>query len=256
MAYRLCALLLICLWSPSFAQAQDSARVLFSEGVALADAGQWPLAVTRFRAALAEHPSSVIEFNLGLALSHTSQLMEAIEVLERVASRAGVDAALRTEAEDALSLLRLQIAEVDVSYAGPTEGLTLVVDGFTRPLADMQATMRFDPGAHTVTLDRGSVTVARGTLRLARGAHARLVLEDISARPPRVEPVPRPTTTTLPRAHDPEPTSRDDTDLWLGLGIGGGVLVTIGAVTLAIVLTSASSPSPFSGSLGTVEIDR
>lgn len=246
MAYRLCALLLICLWSPSFAQAQDSARVLFSEGVALADAGQWPLAVTRFRAALAEHPSSVIEFNLGLALSHTSQLMEAIEVLERVASRAGVDAALRTEAEDALSLLRLQIAEVDVSYAGPTEGLTLRVDGFTRPLADMQATMRFDPGAHTVTLDRGSVTVARGTLRLARGAHTRLVLEDITARPPRVEPVPRPTTTT----------SRDDTDLWLGLGIGGGVLVTIGAVTLAIVLTSASSPSPFSGSLGTVEINR
>ena len=156
MAYRLCGLLMMCLWSPSFVHAQDgaaqdsaaqdsaaqdsaaqdSARVLFAEGVALADGGQWPPAVARFRAALAAYPSSVIEFNLGLALSRTGQLLEAIEVLERVAQREDVDPALRAEAAEAVARLQLQIAAVDVSYAGATEGLTLHVDGAPRPLAD------------------------------------------------------------------------------------------------------------------------
>lgn len=256
MPNRLCVLLLLCLWSPAVGVAQDSARVLFEEGVAFADEGQWPLAVTRFRAALAAHPSSVIEFNLGLALTHTNQSIEAIEVLERVAHREGVDATLRTEATTALATARLQLAEVDVTYAGSTEGLELHVDGAPRPLAQLRDTMRFEPGMHTISLDRGDATVARGTLQLTRGTHIHFALEDIRSRPLRSDPRP-PSTPALPRLTEPAHASQDDTNLWLGIGIGGGVLVTIGTVTLVIVLASSSSSlSPYGGSLGTVEINR
>lgn len=254
MAYRFVGLLLLCLSSPAIGVAQDSARVLFAEGVAFADDGQWSLAVARFRAAQAEHPSSVIEFNLGLALTHTNQSLEAIEVLDRVAHREGVDASLREEAAAAAAAQRLQIAEVDVTYAGSTEGLTLRVDGAPRPLSVLRETMRFEPGTHTITLERESVTIARGSLRLERGTHTRLALEAVTARAAvRSEPATR-QSPALPPPIDPAP--RDDTNLWIGLGIGGGVLVTIGAVSLAIVLASTSSPSPYGGSLGTVEIQR
>lgn len=253
MAYRFVGLLLLCLWSPAIGVAQDSARVLFAEGVAFADEGQWPLAVARFRAALAEHPSNVIEFNLGLALTHTNQSIEAIEVLDRVAHREGVDAALRAEAAAAATAQRQEIAEVDVTYAGSTEGLTLRVDGATRPLAVLRETMRFEPGTHTITLERESVTIARGSLRLERGTHTRLALEAVTARAVRSEPTTR-QSPALPPPIDPAP--RDDTNLWIGLGIGGGVLVTIGAISLGVVLASTSSPSPYGGSLGTVEIHR
>jgi hypothetical protein len=248
MAYRACALLLLCLWSPAVGVAQDAARGLFEEGVAFADEAQWPLAVARFRAALAAHPSNVIEFNLGLALTHTNQSIEAIEVLERVADRAGVDPVLRAEASAAAASERLQIAEVEVTYAGSTEGVTLRVDGVRRPIAQLHETMRFQPGTHTILLERAGEPIARNTLRLTRGGHTRVVLEDTRASSSRP---------ALPRLIEPASSPREsDTNLWLGLGIGGGVLVTIGAVTLAVVLTSSSSPSPYGGSLGTVEINR
>lgn len=254
MAYRFVGLLLLCLWSPALGIAQDSARVLFAEGVGYADAGQWPLAVARFRAALAEHPSSVIEFNLGLALTHTNQSLEAIEVLERLARREGVDAALRDEASVAAATQRLQIAEVDVTYASSTEGLTLRVDGAPRALAALGETMRFDPGTHTITLEREDVTIARGSMRLDRGTHTRFALEAVTPRAAvRAEPVTRQSPALPPPV---EPAPRDDTNLWVGLGIGGGVLVTIGAVSLGFVLASTSSPSPYGGTLGTVEINR
>lgn len=161
MPYRLCVLLLLCLWSPAVGVAQDSARVLFEEGVAFADEGQWSLAVTRFRAALAAHPSSVIEFNLGLALTHTNQSIEAIEVLERVAHRDGVDAALRTEAMAAVTTQRLQVAEVDVTYACSTEGLTLHVDGAPRPLALSIACSRLPPPQACPQRSVSCIAVAR-----------------------------------------------------------------------------------------------
>ena len=254
MAYRFVGLLLLCLWSPALGVAQDSARVLFAEGVAFADDGQWPLAVARFRAALAEHPSSVIEFNLGLALTHTNQSLEAIEVLERVARREGVDAALHDEAATAAATERLQIAEVDVTYASSTEGLTLRVDGAPRALTALEETMRFEPGTHTITLEREDVTVARASLRLVRGTHTRYALEAVIPRAAtRTEPESRQSPALPPPV---EPAPRDDTNLWVGLGIGGGVLITIGAVSLGFVLASTSSPSPYGGSLGTVEINR
>ena len=257
MTYRLCGLLLLCLWCPALgaAQEQDTARVLFEEGVAFADEGRWPLAVERFRAALAAHPSNVIEFNLGLALTHTNQSIEAIQVLDRIAHRADVDAALRAEAAAAAAAQRLQIAEVLITYAGSTAGLTLVVDGEPRPLAQLEETMRFEPGTHTIELKRGEVPVARGTLRLLRGSHIHFVLEAVSPSTARSQSTPPSTPTLLPLV-EPAYDSQSNTNLWLGLGIGGGLLVTIGTVSLVLALTSASSQAPYGGSLGTVEINQ
>jgi tetratricopeptide (TPR) repeat protein len=258
--------LLVCLVaSPVAVRAQEvdatsaaAARALFTEGVSLADGGRWADAVVRFRQALALRDSSVIAYNLGVALTHLGQPVEATELFRRVIRSSSTDDAVRADATASLATAEPQIAWVEVSYAAPTEGLTLRVDGHERPIALLGTSIPLDPGAHEILVLRGEDVAGRGAIELAAGAHAALALEivalPVESPPPEVT-VEAPPEPSLPPIEAPPPAS-DDSGLWIGLGVGGGVVLVAAAVVLVVVLVPSPEASPFSGSLGTVEIGR
>ena len=248
------------------AQAQDAeatsaaARRLFNQGVELADHEQWPAAVVRFRHALTLRESSVILFNLAVALGHEGHPVEAAELFRRVIRSPSSDAALREEATRALAVVEPRIAWADVSFAASSAGLTLAVDGADRSIALLGGSLPLDPGSHEITLAHAGHVVARAGLTVAPGAHATLRLEVIAgsedelARPehdraPSVSP-------ELAVALSTADAPRDDTTLWIGLGVGGGIVLVAGVIVLAVVLVPPSEPNPYSGGLGTVEVGR
>ena len=61
-----------------------AARALFEEGVAAADAGDFPRAADRFERSYALRPSAVVGYNLASALSRTGRLVEAAGYLRRI----------------------------------------------------------------------------------------------------------------------------------------------------------------------------
>jgi len=248
---------------PAAVHAQDAdptaalaARALFSEGVALTDRGDWAQGAERFRRALALRDSPVIVFNLGVALGHLGQPVEASELFRRVLRSTPLDAALRASATAELAAAEPQIAWLTVTYAAPTDGLHLVVDGVERPVALVGTSMPLDPGTHALALRRGEYVVGEGAAELAPGEREELALRVIDVLLPEPEPLevaaPEPAPVTIlppvqPQGDDPAP--------WIGLGIGGAVVVA-GVIVLVVVLVPPGEPSPYAGSLGTVEIGR
>ncbi len=248
---------------PSAGRAQEAdatavlaARALFNEGVALTDGGDWAQGAERFRRALSLRDSPVIAFNLGVALGHLGQPVEASELFRRILRSEALDPTLRASATAELAATEPQIAWLTVTYAARTEGLQLVVDGAERPLALVGTSIPLDPGTHTLTLRRGEHVVGEGAAELAPGAREELALRVIEVPLPEPElpqleaPAPAPLT-ILPQ----EQARGDDPAPWIGLGIAGAVVVA-GAIVLAVVLVPPGEPSPYAGSLGTVEIGR
>src|SRR5688572_20479869 len=81
------ALALVVMVSGGVAAAQDNterARTLFSEGLELADRGEWEEAAQKFRATLRLRQSPAVVYNLAVALEHTGELAESSTLLETV----------------------------------------------------------------------------------------------------------------------------------------------------------------------------
>lgn len=233
------------------------ARALFAEGVALADAGRWEDAVARFRRALALRDSSVIAYNLGVALTHEGHPVEAAEIFRRVIRSDATDDPLRADATASLATTEPQIAWATISYPASTDGLTLHVGGHERPIALLGSSMPLDPGPHEITLTRSDgVVVGRGQLTVAAGPNDGLTLTVVEA--PSQEPTGAEEAafdvTHIVQPVAPPPS--DDTGIWIGVGIGGGVVLVAAAIVLVVVLVPPSEAAPYSGSLGTVEIGR
>lgn len=243
------------------ARAQDAsdsvaARALFQEGVELSDAGSWPEAIDRFRRALALRDSAVIAYNLGVALAHEGHPVEAAERFRRVVRDDEADEALRAEARSALEAAESTIAWVVTTWDGNPEGATLRVDGAERPIALFGTGIPVDPGAHEVMLVREGNEIAIGSFDIAAGERATLALTTLEV--PVVAPAPVDDVETLadPSAGPTDTGGGSDPAPFIAIGVGAGVLVIAGAIVLAVVLSPQPEATPFSGSLGTVELGR
>jgi hypothetical protein len=231
-----------CVAQESDATAATAARALFTEGVSLADEGHWSDAVTRFRRALELRPSSVIAFNLGVALAHDGHPVEAAEIFRQVIRSDATGAALRADAAASLAEAEPLIAWAEVTYAAPSEGLVLRVEGIERPIALLGGRIPLDPGTHEITVTRADgAVVGRGSVTVDAGGTAEVPLAVIDV--PQAEPEAE---VVIAPILDPAlalPPPRDDTALFIGLGIGGGV-VLVAAIVLVVVLVPPGEAAP------------
>ena len=243
------------------ARAQDAtsaaaARAVFNEGVTFADAGRWSEAVVRFRRALSLRESSVIAFNLAVALTHEGHPVEAAEIFRSVIRSRATEAPLRADATAALATAEPLIAWVTITYAAPTEGLTLLVSGSERPVALVGGSVPLDAGTHEITLTRSDgAIVGRGSVSVEAGARSELTIAVIEAPAATTAAEPAVDVTRIVLPAEPPPPG-DDTGIWIGVGVGGGVVLVAAVIVLVVVLVPPPEATPFSGSLGTVEIGR
>ncbi len=259
-------MVVVALALPCTAEAQGSsvhdtaaARSLFQEGITCADAHDWVCAADRFGRAHALRASPVIAYNLGAALVALGRIVEGSEHLLRVARDEAAPAPMRSDAQRAADAVAGRIARVVVRTEGSTEGVTLTIDGRALSASLVGAAAPVDPGEHLVEASRGSDVIASAHFAVEPGAagEVSLALPDPPPEPPREAP----TVTSEPIERIVErvvmaPAPPSDDAPWIGLGVGIGVVVIAGAIVIAVLLAPPSEPSPYMGSLGTVEVGR
>jgi len=229
------------------AEAQDAtntalARSLFEAGIVHTEAGEWEEAADRFERSLALHPSEVVSFNAGIALTHLDRLVEA---RERFRNAAGSDHSQLAEAARAqIEEVTPRIGSLEVRVAGaPPADAVVLLDGTPLPQQALEVAIPVDPTTHTISVVSAEATLAEETVTVGDGAAERVTLTV----------VPTPADVALqtelpPTGSDGEPTSSDDT-LLIATIVGSGVIaVTIVIVVLALAF-SGNHP-PVEGNLG------
>jgi len=225
-----------------------AARALFSEGRALADAGDWDQAADRFRRALALRPSPPIRYNLAVALEHQGALVEASEQLRAAIREAPADDRTRTSADTLLRRVEPRIGRLTVRIEGDATDMEVLLDGRRLAPALVGVGAPTDPGHHRVVARRGGVeTSAEGDLEPGDAAVI-TVAAPTSAGAPIVSPPPGETAApddgddaapaaalAPPETREPEAGGPD----WMLVSFGG--VAVVGGLVLDLVPHSAKN---------------
>lgn len=222
----------------------DAARATFAEGVELTEAEQWSEAAERFRAVLAVRSTPQVQFNLGLALSHTDRLAEAARHLGDAIADPELDRRTRRHAERILRDLEPRLARLTVRLAGDEGGVEVTLDDEPLGLDRIGQPIPVDPGSHRVVASRGGAVMASETVTLAEGAEEEVTLE-AAARPIELDVELAPTIEDEPAEGGGDVTS----EAWFWAVIGGAALLVVGAIVIGIVVAEDGNVSPFSGNL-------
>jgi hypothetical protein len=172
----------------------DNADALKQQGVAAAQHGDWELARQRFEQSYALEPRPLTLYNLAAAQEHTDKLVAARASYEAFLKKTakGEHDKFRKFAAEAIAKLDQAIPRIRIRSTGFAAGTAVRLDGRALAASELAGDIAVDPGDHTVTVVRGSDTVARSAVRLARGVH-----EDVAlVAPPPPVPVPAPPATT------------------------------------------------------------
>lgn len=226
-----------------------AARELFGAGVVCADASDWVCAIDRFERAYALRSSPVIAWNLGHALVERGRLVEAAEMLRRVARDDDASAEVRAAAREALDAILPQLGTLTLHLVGPTQDVQVFVGALELPPALLEMEAPIDPGTHVITARRGDEVIAEVRVEVTPGAFLTRSLE-----------LPEPAALASPlrpvALAPPTQSGSDESGVMIGLGVGGALLAVGMAVVLIVVLVPPSEATPFSGSLGFVELGR
>jgi hypothetical protein len=172
----------------SVASAQGShqtalARALFEEGVALADAGDWPGAADRFGRAYALKATSGTAFNWASALSATGKLVQASELLQSILRDDAASPELKRDSKQKLSELAPRIPRLKLSVESRLARTGLVrVDGREWPRAVWDVASPVDPGRHVASCRNGDGELARVEFVLAEGEQKNVSLSRAGSR--------------------------------------------------------------------------
>jgi hypothetical protein len=249
---------------PTTSQAQTAqetalARTLFQEGVALGDKGNWSEAADRFRRAYSLKPTAGIAFNLASALVEIGKLVEASELLEKVARDPAAAADLKSESEAKLAQLESRKAYLTLHIPNaPTEGLRIQVDGHDWPTAAVGVASPVDPGSHALEATSPPDLSAHQSVQVAEGERRELTLV-LSAPLRKVVELPPPAPTAPPQPaqvpvqssnHKDKPPLYKNWMLWTGVGVA----VIAGVVTGAVLASGGDkTQSPIGGNTGTIK---
>ena len=243
-----------------------TARALFREGLHAVDGGDWEVAADRFRRAWNLRPSPVIAYNLAIAERHLGRLVAASERLRAVLRDPNTSARLEARARRELDEIKPQIAQLRVRVTGEEDaraGTEVRLDEEPLPPATVGIYAPVDPGAHTLTLERGGEAVTETSVTLTPGGQSDVVLE---APPlPAVAPSPaetaRAASERTPEAAPPvaapaQPAKarkplRKQWWLWTAVGV-----VVVGAATGTAVALSNRGAGHFDGTLGSVPLGK
>jgi hypothetical protein len=223
------ALFLIGLARPAIAEPtdaeKDAARILFTEGKELRDAGKVTAALERFQRAydLAATPITTVELaRTHVMLGHlveARRLVRSLETSEKKPGESAKSVAARDDAKRLATELDAKIPTIIVRADGAT---TATLDG--KPIT-LGAAIAIDPGKHSLVVDKKTEE-----LTVKEGERDRVItIEPIKAAPPPVVP---------PKKIEPEP--KNTTLLWIG-GVAGGVGLLVGAGAGALALSNAST---------------
>jgi tetratricopeptide (TPR) repeat protein len=152
------------------------ARSLFHKGVAFFDQGEWEQASDHLQRSLALRPSSVVAYNLALALEPQQRLIEASELLRSVVRDTTAEDQLRQASEERLDQMVPKIGALKVRLEGDATGVSVTLD--SKPLLPeaIGIEVPVDPGSHTVVVLRKDEKVVSRSETVAEGEKREMVL--------------------------------------------------------------------------------
>lgn len=135
-------------------EAVETARRLFREGVAAAQASHWEEARDDFARTLALRPAPIIRFNLAVACENLNRFVEAIDQYRRFVRETpeGHDPARVSAARQRIEELDRRLAHLRVEVSGD-EVRAFRLDGRVQNTALLGVEMPVDPGPHTVDVE-------------------------------------------------------------------------------------------------------
>lgn len=235
----------------------EAARSQFRTAVALLKAGEWVGAEEHLRRALALRASSVLRYNLALALSKQGRVAEPSQLLEEALADPGIRPRLRAQCEALLSTVRPSVAQLtfQLEIKGTSAGLAFQLDGADVTREQLDRGVSVDPGTHTVRALRGSAEAGEATATVAEGGSARIVLH-VAAEVPTPLRAAR-TIDADPAADITQPRRPVYKNPWLWAGAGAAALVAAVTGVLVAIDRGGSSREPVDGSLGpgTIQIN-
>jgi hypothetical protein len=136
---------------PLRADPKSEAREQFEQGLELADAGEFELAVRRFERAYELMPHHDVLYNIGQTYVALDRPVEAADALSRYLEEGGeaVPAERREEAKREIERQQARIAELTLTVT-PT-GSTITLDGRALGQSPLESAVRVAAGSHEVT---------------------------------------------------------------------------------------------------------
>jgi tetratricopeptide (TPR) repeat protein len=241
--------------APTAAQ-KETARTLMQQGDKQFAAGDYRGAASSYRAADNIVAVSTTGLALAKALAQLGQLVEAVDVLQRVinAPKPDREAPLLAQArKDAVALdvdLAARIPTLQITVIGPPADVPvkLQIDGVAIDDAARTLPQRLNPGEHTVTASAMGFhdNSAKATLaeREQKQIEIKLEAKPPEPKPPEAPPVALPPPVAKPVRPDvprvaPDRSSSTRTVSWIGFGVGAAGLV-MGSVTGGLSLSKQS----------------
>jgi hypothetical protein len=179
-----CALVLAFPTSSAGAQIDDetaAAREHFREGLALADRGDWEVALLEFERALVLRDSPAVRVNLAHTLEHLGRLVDALSQLDHLEDGGEASRAVTLEAQALRDELTPRIGRIVVAVRGETANTEVQVAG--RPIARdaWRSPIAADPGSVTVALRRGESVLDTTEVTVPEGGVAHVTLGVVAA---------------------------------------------------------------------------
>lgn len=221
---------------------KDAARILFTEGKELRDAGKLAPALERFTRAYQLAPTPITTVELARTHAMLGHLLEArrlyqsVDAMEKKVGESPKSLLARDEAKRLASETDKRIATIVLKPVPVDEKITsAAVDGKSIEVAALGAPIEIDPGKHVITVR--TTTEVSVTISAAEGDRDRIVTIDLpkAAPPPLVAPIMRPLPPDRPAMSGTASTLR-----WIGL-VSGGVGLVVGVGAGALALSSASN---------------
>ena len=225
------------------------ARKQFLEGVRAASTDHWPEALAAFERSYGIYPHPETLINIAGARRQLGKLVAASEAYQRYLRTTDEHTAEnRALAEAALSELSTQVAHMVLSVRHLEPADLVSLDGHSLARSTLGLELPVDPGAHTVTVQRGSREIARRSFVAEASSRADIALElEHSARVTPADSGPsiaheRGLLHELPtKERQPEQPLRRKWWLWTAVG----VVVASGVV--AGTMLWPRDPKPYSG---------
>lgn len=229
---------------------KDAARILFTEGKELRDAGKPALALERFERAWELAPTPITTVELARTHAMLGHLVEArrlyrtLDSIEKKPGESAKSLAARDEGKQLAAELDKRIPTLVIKVVGLAADESLLsasLDGRPLELSALASPLAVDPGKHVVGV-RGK-TEGSATVVAIEGERDRLLeIELPKAAPAKPPPGGPPPPVEPPRGGGgtpARPTSTWTTVRWVS-GITGGVALLAGAGAGVLALTSAS----------------
>jgi hypothetical protein len=219
---------------PAYAQSAEThdAReqersALYRDGVALAEAGQWSEALTKFQAVVAIRSAPAALIALGTAQEKFGKLASARRTFERAENEAKVqhDPSLAQKASAKSAALESRVARLSVHLSDKSAAVTL--DGERTTLPD-DGRVEVDAGEHTVAATSADARPFEQRVTVADGETKEMAVEFAPATSSAA-----PIATTEQAAQTKPPSSGPPTGALILGGVGLGAVV-IGAVVYGV----------------------